>query len=397
MAAKQVFDGLRVLDFGRFIAAPWCGAIFADLGADVIRVERREGGEDRFVQSLNIPDGTGAGYLPNNRGKRGITLDTSTEDGRRIAHELVRTADVVIVNMPDRVMQAHGLDYETLKGVKPDIILASATAYGRGGPYSSRIGFDGIGQVMSGAVYRTGPEEQPYRFMVPYVDYATAQNLAIAAMAAIIHRDRTGEGQHVEASLLLSALAVSDALLIDQAVLEADHGRIGNRGLAVGPCDLFEIEGRWILVQVTGTPLFHRWCKMVGEDGWITDPRFLRDEQRAANGKLLNARMQQWCDGQSFDAAMAVLEENRIPAAEVLSPRQVLEQEHIKAMGYLKPVDYPGLSKPAPVIQTPFEMSETPGRISRRAPTLGEHNAEVLGELGYDATALGGLRERGII
>ncbi len=363
----------------------------------MIRVERREGGEDRFVQSLDIPDGTGAGYLPNNRGKRGITLDTSTEEGRKIAHELVKTADVVIVNMPDRVMEAHGLDYETLKSVKPDIILASATAYGRGGPYSNRIGFDGIGQVMSGAVYRTGPEDQPYRFMVPYVDYATAQNLAIATMAAIIHRDRTGEGQHVEASLLLSALAISDALLIDQAILEQDHGRIGNRGLAVGPCDLFNIEGRWILVQVTGTPLFHRWCKMVGEEGWITDPRFLRDEQRAANGKILNARMQQWCDTQKFDGAMAILEENRIPAAEVLSPRQVLEQEHIKAMGYLKPVDYPGLTKPAPVIQTPFEMSETPGVIARRAPLLGEHNAEVLGELGYDATAIGGLKERGII
>ena len=393
---KQVFEGLRVLDFGRFIAAPWCAAIFADLGADVIRVERREGGEDRYVQQL-IEDGTGAGYLPNNRGKRGITLDTSTEEGRTIAHALVKTADVVIVNMPDRVMEAHGLDYETLKTVKPDIILASATAYGRGGPYSNRIGFDGIGQVMSGAVYRTGSKDQPYRFMVPYVDYSTAQNLAIATMAAIIHRDRTGEGQHVEASLLLSALAVSDALLIDQQILKANHGRIGNAGLAISPCEIFRLEDRFILVQVTGTPLFKRWCKMVGEDAWADDPRFARDDLRAAQGEVLNGRMQQWCDSQTFDAAMAVLEENRIPAAEVLSPQQVLDHEHIKAMGYLQPVDYPGLPEPAPVIQTPFEMSETPGRIARRAPTLGEHNAEVYGEIGYDATAVAGLRERGVI
>ena len=393
---KQVFEGLRVLDFGRFIAAPWCAAIFADLGADVIRVERREGGEDRYVQQL-IEDGTGAGYLPNNRGKRGITLDTSTEEGRTIAHALVKTADVVIVNMPDRVMEAHGLDYETLKTVKPDIILASATAYGRGGPYSNRIGFDGIGQVMSGAVYRTGSKDQPYRFMVPYVDYSTAQNLAIATMAAIIHRDRTGEGQHVEASLLLSALAVSDALLIDQQILKANHGRIGNAGLAISPCEIFRLEDRFILVQVTGTPLFKRWCKMVGEDAWADDPRFARDDLRAAQGEVLNGRMQQWCDSQTFDAAMAVLEENRIPAAEVLSPQQVLDHEHIKAMGYLQPVYYPGLPEPAPVIQTPFEMSETPGRIARRAPTLGEHNAEVYGEIGYDATAVAGLRERGVI
>ena len=394
---QQVFKGLRVLDFGRFIAAPWCGAIFADLGADVIRVERREGGEDRFVQPLEVPDGSGAGYLPNNRNKRGITLDTSKEEGREVARKLIATADVVIVNMPDRVMEAHGLDYESLKAIKPDIILASATAYGRGGPYSKRIGFDGIGQVMSGAVYRTGPEEKPYRFMVPYVDYATAQNLAIATMAAIIHRDRTGEGQHVEASLLLSALAISDALLIDQAILKQNHGRIGNAGLAVSPCEIFQLEDRFVLVQVTGTPLFHRWCKMVGEEGWITDPRFARDEQRAANGHIINPRMQQWCDTKTFDEAMAILEENRIPAAEVLSPQQVLEQEHIKAMGYLKPVDYPGLPEPAPLIQTPFEMSATPGQIARRAPLLGEHNAEIYAEIGYDEAALAGLKEREII
>jgi crotonobetainyl-CoA:carnitine CoA-transferase CaiB-like acyl-CoA transferase len=250
---------------------------------------------------------------------------------------------------------------------------------------------------MSGAVYRTGAKDQPYRFMVPYVDYGTAQNLTIAAMAAIIHRDKTGEGQHVEASLLLTALAVSDALLIDQQILKANHGRIGNAGLAVSPCEIFKLEDRFILVQVTGTPLFKRWCKMVGEDAWADDPRFARDDLRAAHGDILNGRMQQWCEGQNFNAAMAVLEENRIPAAEVLSPQQVLDHEHVKAMGYLKPVDYPGLPEPAPLIQTPFEMSATPGRIAMRAPTLGEHNAEVYGEIGYDATAIGGLKERGVI
>ncbi len=394
---QQVFKGLRVLDFGRFIAAPWCAAIFADLGADVIRVERREGGEDRFVQPLDVPDGSGAGYLPNNRGKRGITLDTSKEEGRAVARKLIATADVVIVNLPDRVMASHELDYESLKAIKPDIILASATAYGRGGPYSERIGFDGIGQVMSGAVYRTGAKDQPYRFMVPYVDYATAQNLAIATMAAIIHRNQTGEGQHVQASLLLSALAVSDALLIDQQILKPNHGRIGNAGLAVGPCEIFRLEDRFILVQVTGTPLFKRWCTMVGEEGWKDDPRFARDDLRAANGEILNPRMQAWCDTMKFDEAMAILEENRIPAAEVLSPQQVLEHEHIKAMGYLKPVDYPGLPEPAPLIQTPFEMSATPGQIARRAPTLGEHNAEVYAEIGLDDAALAGLKEREII
>jgi crotonobetainyl-CoA:carnitine CoA-transferase CaiB-like acyl-CoA transferase len=198
---QQVFTGLRVLDFGRFIAAPFCSAIFADLGADVIRIEKREGGEDRWVQSVG-PNGAGAGYLSNNRNKRAITLDTTLPEGQEIARRLIATADIVVANMPDEAMKANGLDYASLKAIKPDVILACATAYGRGGPYSERVGFDGIGQVMSGAVYRTGAPEQPYRTAVPYVDYATALSLALGTMAALFHRNATGEGQEVEAALL---------------------------------------------------------------------------------------------------------------------------------------------------------------------------------------------------
>ncbi len=393
---KPVLEGIRVLDFGRYIAAPWCSAILADMGADVIRIEKREGGEDRWVQAV-VPDGVGAGFLQCNRNKRCMTLDPATPEGREIVRELVATADIVVVNLPEALMREQGLDYASLKAIRPDIILASASAYGRGGPYSERVGFDGIGQVMSGAVYRTGPPELPIRTAVPYADYSTALSLTIATMMALFHRKATGEGQEVEAAILPTALMMSNALLIEEAIAAPDRGRTGNKGVAIGPSDLFEVEDGWILVQVAGQGMFKRWCRLVDRLDWFEDPRFANDELRAANGDTLNACMQEWCDGKSVEEAMAGFDAARIPASPVLSPRQTLQDQHIQAMGFLHPVEYPGLPLPAPLLETPFRMSATPGTIRRRPPELGEHTAEVLAELGYDTEAVAGLRQRAVI
>jgi len=393
---RQVFTGLRVLDFGRFIAAPFCSAIFADLGADVIRIEKREGGEDRWVQSVG-PNGAGAGYLSNNRNKRAITLDTTSPEGQAIARRLIATADVVVANMPDEAMKANGLDYTSLKAIKPDIILACATAYGRGGPYSQRVGFDGIGQVMSGAVYRTGAPEQPYRTAVPYVDYATALSLALGTMAAVIHRNATGKGQEVEAALLPSALMMSNALCIEDAVLKQGRTRYGNRGVAIGPSDLFAVDDGWVLIQITGQPMFKRWCRMIGREEWFADPRFANDELRAQHIEVLNGRMAEWCEGRTIPEVIAALDAARIPGSPVLSPAEVVEDPHVQAMGYLHPLDYPGLAAPAPVIETPFRLSATPPTIRHRAPTLGEHTDSLLVDLGFDAGEIAGFRERGVI
>jgi crotonobetainyl-CoA:carnitine CoA-transferase CaiB-like acyl-CoA transferase len=168
-----VLDGVRVLDRGRFIAAPWSSALLADMGADVLRVEKREGGEDRWVQSVT-ESGEGGTFLQCNRNKRSLTLDSTTAEGAEITRRLVARSDIVVANMPAAGMRANGLDYPTLKSIKSDIILASATAYGEGGPYSDRIGFDGAGHVMSGATYRQGLPEQPIRTVLPYADFGTA-------------------------------------------------------------------------------------------------------------------------------------------------------------------------------------------------------------------------------
>jgi crotonobetainyl-CoA:carnitine CoA-transferase CaiB-like acyl-CoA transferase len=391
-----VLDGVRVLDYGRFIAAPWCSALLADMGADVLRVEKREGGEDRWVQSVTN-GGEGGTFLQCNRNKRSLTLDSTTPEGADITRRLVARSDIVVANMPAAGMRASGLDYESLRAVKPDIILASATAYGEGGPYSERIGFDGAGQVMSGAVYRQGLPDLPIRTVVPQADFGTALTLTIGVMMALYHRLQTGQGQHVEGALLPTALMLSNAFLIERELLGVDKPRAGNRGTSVAPCDLYEVTDGWVLLQIAGQPMFKRWCRLMGREDLFDDPRFADDDSRWQHGDVLNDLMQQWCAGKTKAEALALLEAAKLPAAPLNSPQEVLDDPHVQAMGYLKHVPFPGASRPVPLIETPFRLSATPGSIRTRAPLLGEHTDEVLGEIGYGTAEIADLRANKIV
>jgi crotonobetainyl-CoA:carnitine CoA-transferase CaiB-like acyl-CoA transferase len=392
-----VLDGIRVLDYGRFIAAPWCSAILADMGAEVLRVEKREGGEDRWVQAVT-ESGEGGTFLQCNRNKRSLTLDSTTVEGTEITRRLVARADIVIANMPAAGMRANGLDYETLRAVKPDIILASATAYGEGGPYSDRIGFDGAGQVMSGAVYRQGLPDMPIRTVVPYADFGTALTLAIGVMMALYHRDRTGVGQHVEGALLPTALMLSNAFLIERELLQVDKPRMGNKGASVAPCDLYKTaDEQWVLLQVAGQPMFKRWCRLVDRLDLFADPRFADDDARWRHGDMLNDIMAAWCADKTRAEVLELLEKAKMPAAPLYSTQDVLDDPHVRAMGYLRRVPFPGASREVPIVETPFRMSATPGTIRRRAPLLGEHTDEVLGEIGYGTAEIDLLRAGGIV
>jgi crotonobetainyl-CoA:carnitine CoA-transferase CaiB-like acyl-CoA transferase len=391
-----VLDGVRVLDYGRFIAAPWCSALLADMGADVVRVEKREGGEDRWVQSVT-DGGEGGTFLQCNRNKRSLTLDSTTPEGAEVTRRLVAQSDVVIVNMPLAGMRASRLDYESLCELNPNVILASASAFGEGGQYSDRIGFDGAGQVMSGAVYRQGLPDLPIRTVVPQADFGTALTLTIGVMMALYHRIQTGEGQHVEAALLPTALMLSNAFLIERHLLGVDKPRMGNRGTSVAPCDLYEVTDGWVLLQIAGQPMFKRWCRLIGREELSDDPRFVDDDARWAHGDFLNDLMQDWCAGKTKAQVLELLEAAKLPAAPLNSPQEVLEDPHVRAMGYLKSVDFPGAPREVPIIETPFRMSRTPGSIRHRAPLLGEHTDEILAEIGYGTADVTGLRERGIV
>ena len=392
----QALKGIRVLDFGRYIAGPFCGALLADMGAEVIRIEKVDGSEDRYLAPIS-EGGEGGAFMQLARNKRGLTLNPMKPEGREIVKKLVAKTDVVIANLPPDTLKTMGLDYESLKKVKPDIILTMISAFGTGGPYSNRVGFDGLGQAMSGAMYLSGTPEQPVKSYTPFIDFGTASLAAFGTMTALFERQKSGRGQIVEGSLFNTALTMMNGTAIEQDALKVNRVASLNRAQTTAPSDTFKTKNGWVLVQSVGGPLFERWARLMGEEHWITDPRMKDDLSRGDHGQIISDRMSVWCSERTSEEALAEMEEVRLPAGPVLSLQQVLDDPHIKAKNLFQAADFPGLDKPAPLMRTPVELSETPGEIRHRAPQLGEHTDAILTEIGYNASEIAELRSKRIV
>ena len=437
----QVLAGVRVLDFGRYIAGPFCAALLGDLGAEVIRVEKVRGSEDRFIAPVT-PTGEGGMFLQMNRNKRSLTLNPMKPAGREIVRRLVATADVVVANLPPATLRAMRLDLDSLRETKEDIILTTVSAYGRGGPYSDRVGFDGIGQVMSGIAWMTGDPDRPRRAAAPFVDFGTALSCAYGTLAALMARQRTGEGQMVEGALLKTALMMGNANLIEQAVIERNRQPTGNRGQTSAPSDLYRTADGWVLCSVIGEPLFRRWVELMaadeeaasagsdrqgrtgsgegqrgGEAGeakrasdegsggtgggeridWLNDPRFADDLARGDNAGSIGERMNAWCASRSTAEAVEALNAAMIPSAPVYALQETLDDPHIREVESFVELDYPGMERPAPVAKPSVRLTGTPATIRHRAPTLGEHTDRILGDLGYGSDEIEAFRAERVV
>jgi crotonobetainyl-CoA:carnitine CoA-transferase CaiB-like acyl-CoA transferase len=370
-----VLEGIRVLDFGRYIAAPLCAAMLADLGADVIRVEPIAGAADREVMPLNGL-AEGALYTQMNRNKRSLALDFVTVVGSETLLRLVATADVVVVNMPPKQLAKLGLDYAALSAIRPDIILVTITAYSTSGENRNLTGFDGTGQASSGAMHITGDSAIPTRAAVSYVDYATGINAAHATLAALIRRMRTGKGQQVETSLLQSALAIMNPILIEAATGTRHRSATGNRSPISGPSDAFRTCDGWVMIQIIGNEMFARFVRTIGRDDLIGHPDYASDLARGENGAALSAVVAEWCSGLTAAEVMRRLSEARLPCVPILSPTQAVASDEARSGGYFAQPSGPLL----PVVSPMARMAGTV--TARPAPKLGEHNAEILREIG---------------
>ena len=385
-----------MIDFGRFIAAPYCAMLFADFGADVIRVERREGGEDRYVGPIT-ESGEGGLYLNLNRNKRGITLDLAHPQGAEIRRRLIKSADIAVVNLPIDAMKKVRLDYDSLRRIKPDIILVMASAFGPDGPYANRVGFDSVAQAMSGATGLTGFPGAPVRAIVPYVDYGTALHAAFGAMMALYEREKTGRGQVIDVSLLATSITFMLPLLAERELTGITRAQQGNTSYYTGPGDIYRVTDGWILVSVVGEPMFRRWARVMNRTDLIDDPRCKDDLTRANNHELITAVMNNWCAERTRDQAIAELEQARVPCGPVYNLDEVLNDPQVSARKIIGRMKFSGSRKPEPIANTPLHVSATRSKLRHSAPALGEPTAEVLLELGFTTEEIESLRKANVV
>ena len=393
---KGILESYRVLDFGRYIAGPFCGMLLSDYGAEVIRIERVDGSEDRYLQPVTNK-GEGSMFLQLNRNKLGFTLNPRKPEGKKIIEKLVKTADIVIANLPDSTLKSMNIDYDSLKSINPKIILTSNTAFGTTGPYSERVGFDGVAQAMSGAMDMTGEPGTPSKAFSPYVDFCTASLAAFGTLLAILEREKTGKGQRVETSLLTTALTMTNNLVMEQKLLNKNRIASNNRAQTSAPADTFQTKDGWILVHTVGQPLFERWVKLMNEPEWVDDPRFKDDISRGDNGELISKRMAEWCKSRTSKEVLTELDKARIPGGEILKAKEVLEEPHIIARKLFLDLEYKNLQESAPVMVPPIELSQNSGSVRSSAPLLGEHTEQIMIEIGYTKKQIEDLKNNRII
>lgn len=402
---KEILEGIRVLDLSRYRAGPTCGQILADMGAEVIRIEKPSGEDDRQLQPFDPGKGSAADgqsiYLMFTcRNKKGITLNLRKTKGREILEKLVKQSDVVIENFGPDTNRKMGLDYDSLRKIKPDIIVIAVSAYGQYGPYASRSGFDVIAQAMSGLMWITGfPQGIPVKPGVSFVDTATGAYGALGAVSALYYRNRTGEGQLVDVSLLDSAISFMESNIAEYEVANQVHPQVGNAHTYAAPYDVYKASNGYFALGLSGNPMWQRFLKMLNREELVHDTRFQTDRDRAKpeNRQFFTDLLNSWAADKTVDEVVKRFNEAGVPSGPVNTIPQVAGDPHIRAREMLIEVEHPGIGK-VPLIGIPVKYSRTPGRIKSVAPAVGEHNEEVYRNLlGYTREELDRLKEDGII
>src|SRR5437870_2981859 len=389
-----MLEGIHVLDLSRVIAGPYCATLMADLGADVVKVERPGRGDDLRAWR---GDGMSATFAAINRNKRGIAVDLQHPEGARLVLELARRVDVLVENFLPGVADRLGLGYQAVSAANPSVVYASVTGFGQTGPHARRAGYNTIAQGMSGIMALTGTPGSPPTKVGGSVADLAAGFLAFGAVnAALVHRQRTGRGQHLDVSLLASTLA----LLPDPVAHYFDSGkrppRVGNRNPNLTPAEAFRTKDGWVQVVIMNPDQYTRFAKALGDEALVTDPKFATNDSRIANHDELRARVERALARDTTAAWVARSEAAQVAAGPIYEFDEVFEDPQVKHLGLVAEVEQPGYGL-ARMLAFPVRASATPGAIRRPAPLLGEHTAEVLGELGLPKSEIDRLAAAGVV
>lgn len=395
----SILSGVRVLDFGHYIAAPILTRMMADMGAEIIKIELAPRGDLTRVYPY-FKAGQSGGYLQHNRGKQSVCLDLKKPEAVEIVKELVPQMDVVIENFSPGTLVKYGLGYEELKKLNPRLIMCSISGYGQDGPYAHRPGNDTVAQAVSGLMHLTGdPQGSPTYVGIFIADENAGVHGLAAVCAALYYREKTGIGQYIDLSLIECLFHLHDTAIQFYVLSggEINPTRFGAHHYAVAPCGIFKARDGYVVIAV----LVHQWelfAQAIGKAELATDPRFATGGARVENRFALVEIIEEWL--QSFptrDEPLAILENVRILSAPVLDIAQAINHPQIKARGAMQEVPHPGIG-PVALPRSPFRFSETTVAIRSRAPLLGEHNESVLSRyLGYSADKVAALTRAGAL
>ena len=400
--------GIRVLDLSRVLAGPWCTQSLADLGADVIKVERTGRGDDTrqwgppFLRDTEGKDShESAYYLSTNRGKRSITLDIAHPDGQRIVREIAKTADIAIENYKVGDMRRYGLDYESLAAINPRIIYCSVTGFGQTGPYKDRAGYDFMIQGMGGMMSVTGERDDlpgggPQKCGVAMADLMTGMYATVAILGALHERGASGRGQYIDMALLDTQVAYLMNHNLNYLLGGEIPKRWGNAHPNLTPYQAFASKDGDVILATGNDSQFRKFCEVAGLDALPDDPRFVNNPARLANRPALIELIAVAMKNKTTAEWIAALERVGVPCGPINRINEVFADPQVQARGMQFELPHP-LGVNVPLVRSPILYSRTPIAYDRPPPMLGEHTDEVLGEIGIAAQEIAALRERKVL
>ena len=413
-AAMNSLEGIRVLDLSRVLAGPWCTQTLADLGADVIKIERPGAGDDtRNWGPPFLPTADGreshesAYYLGANRNKRSVTCDIAQPEGQALVRELAEHCDVFIENFKVGDMARYGLDYASLKAINPRLVYCSLTGFGQSGPYAPRAGYDYIIQGMGGLMSVTGERDDlnggPQKVGVAVADLFTGMYATVGILAALRHAERTGEGQYLDMALLDTQVAMLANLGANYLVSDQAPGRMGNAHQNIVPYQVFEVAPRadggkdFIILAVGNDGQYAKFCEVAGRPDLASEPRFVKNADRVRHRAELVPLLEAVMKTRPKADWLSALEAAKVPCGAINSLDEVFADPQVQARGMVTHWQHP-LRADLPLVSSPIKLEKTPVRTDRPPPMLGQHTDEVLGELlGVDAARLATLRDRQVI